>query len=320
MKTKILIFSLILLFVGFLFNFKLIEIFKGNLSFFNLIYLLVYFLIFLSFLLVFYLISETRIITYLTIFLFDLIFIILYFVDFCQKKISSFNFYLLLPIFIFFILKLLSYELIVLEKEDRLKLNLRKIWKAGLSLIIFSFSFFICSFYYFYPLIKINKKGIEIPPKLFNFLIEPFSKFLPYPLDSTIDEILKKEIFDEKILPIDQKLKKEIIENLKKIDNSLIVQERNELSKMLGFKLTGKEKFSEILNRLLNSKLNEILKPYLKYLSLVIVIVLFFLIKFILGLLSIFSLILAQIIFALIKLFRVVEIIKVMKEGETIKI
>ncbi|MGC9048800.1 MAG: hypothetical protein ACP5IX_01080 [Patescibacteria group bacterium] len=353
-QVKILIFSLLVLLAGFFFCWQTINIFKvATIQIFNLIYFGISFLLFLIFLLLFYILSENRGAVYLTIFLLTLCFIFIYL---WQMGIKSFNFYFLVLMFIFLILLIAAYELINLEKEDRLKLSLGRIWKRSLSLIIISLTLFICLIYYFHPLLKISQEKIELPPQLIKWLMKPmagvFSKMLPfYNPEMTIDEMLAigiltsdqknliqllgpeilSKIPQEKLITgdfnellkdpqIKALIEQQLIKESKNINQRLVTQERNEFARSLGIKLSGKETMDEVLSKLINSKLKEFIGPYYKYISLGIVVILFFLLKFIFDLVGLIAVIFAQLFFTILRAVKIVEIVKVTKEGEAIKL
>jgi hypothetical protein len=354
-QIKILIFSLLTLLTGFFFCWQTMNIFQfKNIQVQQLIYFGASLLIFLIFLLLFYLISENRGITYLTIFFLSLLFVSVYL---WRMGVKSFNLYFLILMFIFLIFLMMAYELIGLEKEDRLKLKLKRIWQGGMPLITVSLALFICLIYYFHPLLEIGQNKIELPPQLLKWLMKPmagvFSKILPfYNPEMTIDEMLAMSVLtggqtgldfqslgpeilskipQEKLMNLDinELMKDKTIKNLieeqlvkksKNVDQRLIAQERNEFAQSLGIKLTGKETMAEVLNKLINSRLGEFIGPYYKYVPLVIVVIFFFLLRFIFGLVGFIAIIFAQLIFTILRVLKVVEVVVVTKEGEAIKI
>lgn len=259
----------------------------------------------------------------------------------------------LIGMLIFILLTILAAELILREKEQRLKISLKKIWKRGLPPFIAGLSLMISLVYYFNPLVKLQEEEIKIPPEVFGFILKPTAgivgKIIPfYGPEMTIDETLASSLMlqnkgvksngiplnlinkinsnsleklDINQLLQDQEIKKFIQEQVKteSVDQKLLAEQRRNLSQSLGIELKGDETMEVILASVINAQLARLIKPYAQIVSLGIVIVLFFVLKFVGNFLSIFSLIISHFIFYFLRLIKVVKIEQEMKSAQVIK-
>lgn len=333
---KTFIFSILLLFTSALFWLNLSNLYlKGDLSKRSLILTTVSFLFFLVFLLIFSLLVENKGI-FLLISLLSLSNFFLFF---------KFHYYLLIGLFIVFLSFVFARFLIQKERNERLKISLRSIFRNSLKLILFFLAGFFALLSYFYPLIKIN--NFNLSPKTFDFA----KKFLIknenlnfFDLEENIDEILAmklaferinwakfspeifKKIQGKKISEIsfeeilkDPEISQILKEEAKKIEPSLIAKERDKLAKSLNVEIKENEKVFEIVNKLINKRLNDLLGPYLKYLPIISAISLFLFLEIIFVPFSWLVMIFIILIFQILLIFRIVKIEKVMKEGEDFK-
>lgn len=355
-QFKVLIFILFTLIASVFFWWQTLNIFQvENIQISDLIYFGTSFLVFLVFLLLQFILTEVRGTAYFAIFLLGLISILIYLWRF---GVNSLNYYYLVSVLISLILLMIAYELMGLEREDRLRLSLGKIWQRGLPIIVIALSLIISIIYYFHPLLKFSQDKIELPLQLMKWLMKPmgpmFSKVLPfYDPKMTIDEMLAAslamtggeegldikslgpeilaKIPAEKLMTMGSEellkdpeikalIKQQLVKKSKGVDQRLIAQQREDFAKSLGIKLTGKETMDEVINKLINARLGEFIGPYYKQISIGIAIIFFFLLRFIFGLLGIIAIILARIFFTLLRRFKVVEVVLVTKEGETLKL
>ncbi len=255
---------------------------------------------------------------------------------------------------LFFLLCLvIGTELMLLEKEQRLILCLRKIWKRGLPWAIAGIALMIALVYYFNPLININQEKIEIPAEVFSFILKPASgivgKMIPfYDPEMTIDETLASNMVLQGQGPAPQEIPLNLIdkidfENLENIDinellndpeiksflkeqvkeggidQALLAEQRKQLSETLGVELKGDETMEIILANLVNSKLDEFVGPHAREISFGIAVALFFVLQLVGKLFAILAIMIAQIVFAILRVCRVLRIEEEMKPGEVIK-
>lgn len=355
-QVKVLLFSLLTIASGIFFWYQTLNLFKpGQILIPNLIYFGAGLIVFLVFLLLLYILAEARGTIYLAAFLLSLIFALMYFWQFGFQPL---NYFYLLGVFLFFVFLLIAYEIMGLEKEDRIKISAGKVWKRGLTLIMIALSLIISVVYYFQPILKISQDKIELPPQLIKWMLKPmsgmFNKMLPfYSPEMTIDEMLASSLamgggeegFDVESLgpeilskiPMDklttmsptELLQDPVIKTLiaeqmaqksKSVDSHLIAQQRDEFAKSLGVELKGSETMDEVLGAILNSKLGDILGPYYKQISLALAVTFFFLVKFIFSLVGIVVVIAAQLLFFILKASKFVTIEIVNKEGEALSL
>lgn len=344
-KIRHLIFSFLMvlasiLFWGFLFLFFTL----ANLQ--NLIYLSAGWLVFLIFFLLFCLLINNRNVIYLTL----IISVSFFFFFFLPKEQTIFCLYLTGAL-IFLLLIVIGAELMLKEKEQRLKISLRKTWKRGLPLIITALSLIIALVYYFNPLIRIGQEKIEIPTKFFGLILKPtsglVSRIIPfYDPEMTVDQILSAALvlqggegissqdipadllekispgengFDVNILLQDPEIMSLVQQAGQGIDENLLAEQRKQLSESLGVKLAGDETMDVVLANIVNTRINSFVGPNTRVISLAIAIALFFLLKLVGKLLGIVAVILSRMIFSLLRIFKIAKIQQEMKLGEVIK-
>ncbi|MCX7779119.1 MAG: hypothetical protein N2259_02670 [Patescibacteria group bacterium] len=338
---KTFIFITLLLIFAFLFWQKLAFVYlQRNLNLSSLLWLGAWFLFFLIFLLFFSLLVESKLLILVVYFLTLTIF-------FC---FFSFHYALLIGLAILFLIFILSRALMQKERNNHLKISIIQIFKKGLPLILTFFALFFALLSYFYPLIKIDQKGISLSPQILEWLLQPLTKntgnLLPFfepemTINETIamtiamqkpdlsklsPEILKKfqgrkitEINPEELLK-DPEVVAILKNQAKKIDPLTVIQQRNELAKNLGLELKGNEKIAEIINQIASKKLNNLLGPYLKYLPIIFALLTFFLLKIIFVPFSWLVIGMSLLFFQILLIFRLVRIEKVMKEGEDVRL
>jgi hypothetical protein len=329
-----------ILFWGFLFLFFTL----ANLQ--NLIYLSAGWLVFLIFFLLFCLLINNRNVIYLTL----IISVSFFFFFFLPKEQTIFCLYLTGAL-IFLLLIVIGAELMLKEKEQRLKISLRKTWKRGLPLIITALSLIIALVYYFNPLIRIGQEKIEIPTKFFGLILKPtsglVSRIIPfYDPEMTVDQILSAALvlqggegissqdipadllekispgengFDVNILLQDPEIMSLVQQAGQGIDENLLAEQRKQLSESLGVKLAGDETMDVVLANIVNTRINSFVGPNTRVISLAIAIALFFLLKLVGKLLGIVAVILSRMIFSLLRIFKIAKIQQEMKLGEVIK-
>ena len=279
--------------------------------------------------------------------------------------VSIFSFFLFFPVknyiylaasAIFFLLLVIAYEIMTREREDRLRLTLRRIWARGLPLVVVGISLSVATCYYFNPLLKIGQEKIEIPVGWIGLAIKPFSgifgKVLPfYSPEMTIDELLaggamleEGQIQPEAISPellakfsekglggldinellknpeIASLLKEEMGAHAKKTDPGLLARQRQEFAKSFGVELKGDETLDMVLAKVLNSKLGEFIGPYAKVISIGIAVALFFFLRLMGIILAWVAMLVAGLLFIILKATKVIRVEKVMKDGETVQI
>lgn len=259
----------------------------------------------------------------------------------------------LIGVLLFLLCLVIGAELMLVEKQQRLKLSLKKIWKRGLPLAITGIALIVSLAYYFNPLLNFNQQKIEIPVEVFSFILKPASgiigKMIPfYDPEMTIDEtlasgmvlqgqgiqaqdipadLINKIDFDNLgDLNINELLNDPDVKSFLKeqvsqggIDQSLLVEQRKQLSQSLGVELKGDETMEVVLANLVNSKLGDFVGPYAKEISLGIAVALFFVLRLIGKLFGLLAMILSRIIFYLLLLLKIVKIEEEMKPGEVIK-
>jgi len=339
--VKIFIFIALLLISAFLFWRKLSQIFlKGNFSWQSLLWFGIWFLFFLVFWLFFSLLVELKAICFLVY----LVVLAIFFLFF------PFHYYLLIGLTVLFLTFIISRALMQKERNSRLKISLKAIFKSGLKLNLFFFALFFSLLAYFYPLLKIDERGINLPPQVLTWIMKPLSgtisKFLPiFDLETTIDETLAittviqkpdlskfspelikkfkgkdfKKIDPQEILK-DPEIAEILKEQAKKVDPKFLTQQRSELAKNLGIELKGDEKIVEVINQLASKQLQNLLGPYLKYLPIISAILIFIILSTIFVPFSWLVFLVTLLIFQIFLIFRFVRIEKVMKEGEDVRI
>ena len=216
--------------------------------------------------------------------------------------------YYLLGVLFLILFSVISVELMLNEKENRLKLSFKKIWKRGISCFITALALIIALVYYFNPLMVINQKSIEIPSEFFGLILKPVGgmvgKIIPF--------------YDPK-MTVDETLASSLIIQGGVNNQDLIIKERESLSESLKIDLTGEETMEEVLAGLVNSKFSQFIGPYHREISIGIAVALFFILQLVGKILSLLSIILARIIFWLLMIFKTVKIGEKQKIGETIE-
>jgi len=254
---------------------------------------------------------------------------------------------------LFLLCLVIGTELMLLEKEQRLIIRLRKIWKRGLPWAITGIALMIALVYYFNPLVNLNQEEIEIPTEVFSFLLKPASgimgKIIPfYDAEMTIDETLASNMVLQGQGPTPQEIPLDLIdkidfENLEDINinellndpevksflkeqakeggvnQALLAEQRKQLSETLGVELKGDETMEVVLANLVNSKLDEFVGPHSREISFGIAIALFFVLRLVGKLFALLAVIIAQIVFAILHVCKIVRIEEKMKPGEVIK-
>ncbi|MFN3301490.1 MAG: hypothetical protein ACK413_00470 [Patescibacteria group bacterium] len=334
---KIFIFAVLLLIFAFLFWRQLADIYlKRNLHWRSLLWLGIWLLIFLVFWLIFSLLVESKMICF-SIYLLILAIFFLFF---------NFHYYLLIGLVVLFVGFVISRALIQKERNNRLKISLNSIFKSGLKLNLFFLALFLSLLSYFYPLVKSDELEINLPPKVLSWISKPLTKtFSGFDPEMTIDEMLKVSVviekpdltafppelikkfkdknlksFNPQELLKDSEIAEIIKDQAKKVNPQIINKERDELAKKLGLTLTGNEKLSEVIGKLVNKKLKELLGSYSKYLPIISAILIFLVLKIIFVPFSWLVILITLLIFLIFLIFRLVRIEKVMKEGEDIKL
>ncbi|MDD5625784.1 MAG: hypothetical protein PHG83_01305 [Patescibacteria group bacterium] len=347
-QIKLLIFALLVFVAAILFWQQLFLLFSNNnIKPHHFLSLGIFSVIFISFLLLFFILIKDRKIIYLTILISSGFFFIF----------PKFNYIYLFGILFFILFLISAYERIRAEKEDRLKLSLRMILSRGLCFIVIGIALITSITYYFNPWLKFGQNETIIDPKIIQSLIKPFTgifaKSIPfYSPEMTIDQIITVQVMisDPSLkslnLPQDlmanlkskikvdengktdintlikdpdaSSLMKEIF-NSQKINPKLLIQQRTAMAKTFGgVELKGDETLDTIFVKLINSKLSQFIGPYVEQISIAIAVSLFFFLWFIEYVLAFVALILSQIIFIILKLCKVVIIEKVMKEGQEV--
>ncbi|MCX6740953.1 MAG: hypothetical protein NTY61_00950 [Candidatus Parcubacteria bacterium] len=288
---------------------------------------IVYFILFLVFLLLGLGLIERREIIYS---LAPILALLLFFF-FSQLFQGNDWIYYLIGLVIFCIFIIIAFESICSEKKSYRKVMIGRAWKRAVPLVVIGFSLLVCVIYYFHPLIKFQDNKVEIPPRLIKWVVAPLSpmlgKLLPfYSPGKTVDDLLKAEMTtpssssDIDLSKLDPAIQKQIKKEMEDLDPQLLAQARSQLAQSLGIALTGQEKIDDLLVTIINGRLGSFIGPYSKIVFWAIIVILFFSIKSVLDILALFSLLLARIIFNLLRLMKIVKIEKEMAEVEVMKI
>lgn len=350
-KTKILVFGFVMFLITVLFWGFLALFFKST-TLPHLTYFGIGWLLFLSLNLVFFVLVDNRNVIYLT-YILGFISFFLFFHSGPKLTIGIYA----ISLFVFLILMVIGYELIRKEKQERLSLSLRKIWKRGLPLVILGISLIMAVVYYFNPLLNLEQQEMQIPPKVFRIIMAPFSgtigKMLPfYDPNMTIDEIFtagtmfgkgeapsfesippelmeKVSGMDLESMDINQLLKdpqigallrQEMSKQTQQVSPSLLKQQRAELEKTLGITLDGNETFDVLLSKIVNDKLKEFVGPRAKEISIGIAVALFLVLRFVGKIFSFVVIIFARLFFYVLLLSKLITKETAMKEGEVVKV
>lgn len=342
-KTFILAFLVILL--GALFWKSLAGVYlKGDLSVTSLIWFGASLLLFLVFLLFFSLLVEKKLIAFL-IYLFSLATFFIFF---------PFNYWLAVGLTVLFVAFILSRVLIQRERNERLKISMRSVFKVGLPWTMTMLALFIGFVGYFHPLTPTDKNEINLPSQILNWLVKPLagtlSKALPMLSENTtIDEALATSVATQNIdlvslspallaqlkgknikdlspaelmkdPAIAKILQAEAAKQAKKINPQVLAQQRNDLAKTLGISLTGKETMSDVINKIINAKIKDMVGPAIGVLPFISAILIFVVLRLVFIPLGWLIILLALLIFQFLRIFKFVKIEKVMKEGEDVRI
>ena len=293
----------------------------------DLIATIIYFVLFLAFLLLGLGLIERREIIY------SLVPVIALFLFFFFSQLFSANnwIYYLSGLVVFCVFIIIAFELICSEKKSYRKVVMTRVWKRAAPLIVIGFSLLVCVIYYFHPLLKFQDNKIEIPPQVIKWMVAPLSpilgKLLPfYGPGKTVDDLLKSQMTADlsnsniDLSKLDPALQQRINQEMQNLDPQLLAQARSQLAQSLGVTLAGQEKIDDLLVTIINTRLGSLIGPYGKIVFWAIIVILFFSLKSVLDILALFSLLLARIIFGLLRLMKVVKIEKEMAEVETMKI
>jgi hypothetical protein len=271
---------------------------------------------------------------------------------FCRDFSGEKLWYYLIGILFFILCLVISTELMLKEKSERLKFSLRRIWRRGIWWLITGMALIISLVYYFNPLLHINQQEIKIPQDFFGIILKPasnvVSKMIPfYKPEMTIDQTLASNLIlaenknmSSSSLPTEliNKIENNNIENINqlldnptiknflqdqmnqdKINPQLLAEQREQLSQTLGVELKGDETMEAVLANLVNSKINEFIGPNAEEISMGIAIALFFVLQLVGRILSVLAKILGQIIFSFLLIFKIVFLKDKMKQGQVIE-
>ncbi len=348
MRIKNLFFSFLVIFAA-LFFWGTTALFFTNASLLFLFYLTLSWFIFLTLVLLFIPLINSRNLIYSSFILSGAGFF-LFFRDFSGESF----FYYLIGILFFILCLVISTELMLKEKSERLKFSLRRIWRRGIWWLITGMALIIALVYYFNPLLDVNQQEIKIPQDFFGLILKPASsvvgKIIPfYEPEMTIDQTLASnmllsgnknmsfsglppelinriEINNFENINIGQLLEDPAIKSFiqeqtsqDKINPQLLAEQREQLSQTLGIELKGDETMEAVLANLVNSKINEFIGPNAEEISLGITVALFFALQLFGRILSILAKILGQIIFSLLLIFKIVFLKDKMRAGQVIE-
>lgn len=345
-KIKHFIFAFLMILAS-VFLWYCLFLFFFSVSLSHLFYLVVSWLVFLIFFLLFCLLIENRNLVHLTFIVSAACFFLFFFTG-EEMVIGPYA----VGVLVFLLFLVIAAELMSKEKEQRLKVCIKKVWRRGLPLVVTALSLIIALVYYFNPLLKIGQEKIEIPSEVFGFILKPASgivgKMIPfYDPEMTIDQTLttgltlqgKQETQDipadllNKIdfnnledLDVNALLQNPEVKDFLKeqvsqgeIDKELLAEQRKQLSQSLGVEIKGDETMEVVVANLVNSKIDEFIGPWAKEISLGIAIALFFVLKLVGNLFGLLAMILSRLLFSVLLLFKVVRIEQEMRPGEVIK-
>jgi len=271
-----------------------------------------------------------------------------------QPGAGQYYYFISAGLAVLFIAFILSRTLIQKERNERLKISMHSVFKVGLPWIMTMLALFIGLVGYFHPLTPTDKNEINLPPQILDWLVKPLagtlSKTLPMLSEkTTIDEALAlstatknldlislspsllaqlkgkniKDLSPAQLMkdPVIAKiLQEEAAKQVKKIDPQVLAQQRNDLAKTLGISLAGKETMSEVINKIINAKIRDLVGPAIGVLPFISAILIFVVLRLIFIPLGWLIILLALLIFQLLRIFKFVKIEKVMKEGEDVRI
>ena len=221
-----------------LFSLNTIKSFSIN----NLIFCLLFWFLGFSFLVIFALSSKLK-----HLFVGLIIFSLAFFVpNLLLKQWFSLYWYLLLVVFALLVVSSLEMRA---EANNLISLNWPRIVKKGS--ILLSWVFIILMIYFVYLAnYNLNKDFKSTVSSVFDFILAQSLKLVPnssYPLNGTVDDFLKNVILKQNEINIDKTLKG-------KIEEQLLKESRDNISKMIGLNLKGDEKISQVLVDTLYSK------------------------------------------------------------------
>lgn len=352
-KIKVIAFALLMVLITVFLWWQLsLFLTKGFADLSHLVYIGIGWLLFLAFSLVFLVLVENRNIVFVS-YIFGIESFFLFFVGAEKLTLGIYG----IATLVFLLLVIISYERILKEKQERLTMVLRKIWKRGLPFIVLGLSLIIAVTYYSNPLLKLGQQEIKIPSEVFRMLLKPasgiISNILPfYDENMTIDEILTTGSMIEGANPsslehldISQELLQGIdLENLQNLDinellqspeigemvreqmsqqteqmpASVLDQQRKALEQSLGITIKGNETFDMLIAQVVNEKLKEFVGPRAKEISLGIAVALFFVLRLVGKIFSFIIIIFARMILSLFLLLNLAEKKQIAKQGETI--
>jgi len=137
------------------------------------------YLIFLTFISLFFFLMDNRYFVYSTLLLLFFSFFLFF----------GFNEIYFLTGFLVFLLLSAGYEYSRRDREQRIRLSLRKSCFKGLSFVVLAISLLLAVIYYFNPLLAIDQQALEIPTQVFKPLVnlsnEIISNSLPTGLNQT---------------------------------------------------------------------------------------------------------------------------------------
>lgn len=258
--------------------------------------------------------------------------------------------YLIIGLVVFYGAMILSRILMQKERKERLNISVRGVFKNGLPWLMTILALLIGLISYLYPLTPGSKNETNLPPAILNLFIKPLAGTIGNILpmvdeNTTIDQALAmstvtqsanlislspellaqlkgkniKDLNPSELLK-DPKIAEILKNQAKKVSSVVVTQQRNDLAKTLGISLTGKETMSELMSKVVNAKIKEMLGPTIGALPIISGILIFLVLRLIFIPLGWLVLLLALLIFQLLRIFKFVKIEKVMKEGEDVRL
>jgi hypothetical protein len=193
----------------------------------------------------------------------------------------AFNWIYLLGLVLFFLGLVFSWDRVKSEKESRIKVSFRRSATRGIGLILTTAIIIISLAYYFNsPLLK-PEKEVKVPDWMVSTVIVPASKMLP-------------------------------------ISSKELAEQSENLSKQFGIEIKGDEELPELFERIVNTKMNEYLGPYRKYISIGLAFGLFFALRAVMIPFGLLVLLLAGVTIKILEVLKVVQIKKEQKELDVV--
>lgn len=232
-----------------------------------------------------------------------------------------FNWYNIFIAFLFFLGLLGNFGKVKTEKADWVSLHVFRSLRHTLfwSLIVL-FAFISLSYY---SALEVSKEEVKVklPPLAIkatsNYLITLFSAHFfrgaSFGAETTVDNLIQESLKNQFENPAYNALSEN--EKQRLIEEQIPVS-RTELSRQVGFDISGNEKMTEIILRASNKKLNQFIAPYKSFMPLILAFSLFitlFAVSPIVKWLSIFT---AFIIFKILVAVKFIKIEKIQKEVE----